>query len=38
MNLEVSPLTGEQVQQLITKLYDTPKPVIARVREIMVAK
>ena len=38
MNLEVSPLTGEQVQQLITKLYDTPKPVIARVREIMVSK
>ena len=38
MNLEISPMTGIEVQQLISKLYDTPKPVIARVREIMVAK
>ncbi len=38
MNLEISPLTGEEVQALITKLYATPKPVIERVRQIMVAK
>ena len=31
-------MTGHEVQQLIAKLYETPKPVIARVREIMVAK
>ncbi len=38
MSLEISPMTGEEVQALIAKLYDTPKPVIERVRAIMVAK
>ncbi len=38
MNLEISPLTGEQVQDLIAKLYDTPASVVEKVRDIMVAK
>ncbi len=38
MSLEISAMTGEEVQALIAKLYDTPKPVIENVRAIMVAK
>ncbi len=38
MNLEISPLTGEQVQDLIVKLYATPETVVEKVRDIMVAK
>ncbi len=38
MSLEISAMTGEEVQALIAKLYDTPKSVIDNVRAIMVAK
>jgi hypothetical protein len=38
MSLEISSMTGEEVQALIAKLYDTPKAVIESVRAIMVAK
>ena len=38
MNLEISPLTGDEVQSLIAQLYATPPSVIAKVRDIMVAK
>ena len=38
MNLEISPLTGEQVQALIAQLYATPESVIEKVRNIMVVK
>ena len=38
MNLEISALTGEEVQDLITKLYATPPSVVEKVRDIMVAK
>jgi tripartite-type tricarboxylate transporter receptor subunit TctC len=38
MNLEVSPMSGEEVQALVAKLYETPKPIVERVRAIMVAK
>jgi tripartite-type tricarboxylate transporter receptor subunit TctC len=37
MRLEISSMTGEEVQSLITELYKTPKPIIQRVRSIMVA-
>lgn len=36
LNLEVSPLSGEQAQAMVDKLYETPKAVIDRVRAIMV--
>ncbi len=38
MGLEISAMTGEEVQALIAKLYQTPKQVIESVRAIMVAK
>ena len=38
MNLEISPLTGEQVQALIAKLSNPPASVVEKVRDIMVAK
>jgi tripartite-type tricarboxylate transporter receptor subunit TctC len=38
MNLEISALTGEEVQDLIAKLYATPLSVVEKVRDIMVAK
>jgi tripartite-type tricarboxylate transporter receptor subunit TctC len=38
MSLDVSPMTGEQVQQLAERLYETPKPMVERVRAIMVAQ
>ena len=38
MSLEISPMTGEEVQALIAKLYDTPTPIIESVRAIMVVK
>ena len=38
MNLEISALTGEEVQDLIAKLYATPPSVVEKVRDIMVAK
>jgi tripartite-type tricarboxylate transporter receptor subunit TctC len=38
MNLEISPLTGDEVQSLIAQLYATPPSVIEKVRDIMVAK
>jgi tripartite-type tricarboxylate transporter receptor subunit TctC len=36
MKLDISPMTGEQTQALVTKLYETPKDVIEKVRAIMV--
>ena len=38
MNLEISALTGQEVQDLIAKLYATPPAVVEKVRDIMVAK
>lgn len=38
MRLEISAMTGEEVQALIAELYKTPKPVVERVRSIMVSK
>ena len=38
MNLEISPLTGDQVQALIAELYATPPAVVEKVRNIMVVK
>ena len=31
-NLEVSPVSGEEVQELIAKVYDAPKSVVAQVK------
>jgi len=38
MNLEISPLTGDEVQALIGRLYATPPSVVEKVRDIMVVK
>ena len=35
MNLDISPLTGEQTQAIVAGLYDTPKDVVESVRLIM---
>lgn len=32
---EILPTSGENVQQLVTKLYATPKPVVARVKKFL---
>jgi tripartite-type tricarboxylate transporter receptor subunit TctC len=36
MSLDVSPMSGEEVQSLMDRLYATPKPLIDRVRAIIV--
>ncbi len=38
LNLEFSPISGEEIQDLLQRLYATPRPVIDGVRAIMVAK
>jgi tripartite-type tricarboxylate transporter receptor subunit TctC len=38
MHLDMSPISGEEIQALLDKLYATPRPVIEKVRSIMVAK
>lgn len=38
MTLDVSPMSGEEVQALVRKTYETPPAVIQRVRAIMTAK
>jgi tripartite-type tricarboxylate transporter receptor subunit TctC len=38
MNLELSPITGEEIHKLLDDVYATPKPVIESVRKIMVMK
>jgi len=36
MNLEIIPMSGEEIQGLVERLYKTPPEVIAAVRNIMV--
>jgi tripartite-type tricarboxylate transporter receptor subunit TctC len=36
MSLDVTPMSGEDVQALMERLYATPKPLIERVRSIML--
>ena len=38
LGLEASPMTGEEVQTLISKIYDAPKATVDRIRAIMVPK
>ena len=38
LNLDFSPISGEDIQALLERLYATPRPVIDRVRAIMVSK
>jgi hypothetical protein len=38
MGLEASPITGEEVQALIAKIYDAPKATVDRICAIMVPK
>jgi tripartite-type tricarboxylate transporter receptor subunit TctC len=38
MSLDVSPMSGEQVQALVRKVYETPPEVVLPVRAIMTAK
>ena len=38
MSLDVSPMSGEQVQELVNRIYATPPDVIRPVKEIMAAK
>jgi tripartite-type tricarboxylate transporter receptor subunit TctC len=38
LGLEISPMTGEQVQALVAKLYATPKATVDNVRALIVAK
>jgi tripartite-type tricarboxylate transporter receptor subunit TctC len=38
LRLDVSPMTGEQVQAMMVRLYATPKTVIDRVRQIILSK
>ena len=37
LQLEVSPMTGEQVQELVGHLVATPQPIVARVRHALEA-
>ena len=36
--LDVSPLTGEEIEALIAEVYKTPKAVVDRVREILAKR
>ena len=38
LKIEVDPLSGEQVGDLVGKLYETPAEVVARVRAAMEVK
>ncbi len=38
MNLEIIPMSGEDIQALLERLYKTPPEVIAAVREVMLPK
>jgi tripartite-type tricarboxylate transporter receptor subunit TctC len=38
MSLDVSPMSGEEVQALVNRIYATPSDVIRPVKEIMAAK
>jgi tripartite-type tricarboxylate transporter receptor subunit TctC len=38
MGLEISPMTGEEVQDLIAKLYATPKETVDKVRTLILGK
>jgi tripartite-type tricarboxylate transporter receptor subunit TctC len=38
MSLDINPLSGEDVQALVQKLYATPKPLVDRLRAILIAK
>lgn len=33
--LEITPVSGEKVQSLVKEAYDTPKPIVAKVAELM---
>ena len=33
--LEINPVSGEQVEKLVTELYKTPKPVAAKAAEFI---
>jgi tripartite-type tricarboxylate transporter receptor subunit TctC len=38
LGLEISPMTGEEVQALIARIYDTPPSTVSRIRSIIVPK
>lgn len=38
LGLEISPMTGEEVQALIARIYDTPPETVQRIRSIVVPK
>ena len=38
LGLEVSPMSGEDVQALISRIYDTPPETVQRIRAIIVPK
>lgn len=38
LGLEISPMSGEEVQALVKKIYDTPHATIQRIRSIIVPK
>ena len=36
--IEINPLSGEEVEALVGKLYDTPAPLVERVRDALASK
>jgi tripartite-type tricarboxylate transporter receptor subunit TctC len=38
MGLEISPMTGEEVQDLVAKIYATPKETVDKVRTLILGK
>jgi hypothetical protein len=36
--MDISPITGEQAQEIAAAIIDTPAPILARVKAIMEAK
>ena len=38
LTLDVSPMSGDEVQALMERLYETPKPIVDRIREIVIAQ
>jgi hypothetical protein len=38
MRVEVRPLSGEDMQALVTKIYATPREIVDRTREALIYK
>jgi len=38
MQIDVEPITGAEVQDIVRRLYDTPAPVVAQLKRLLDRK